>query len=765
MTAQTAWAQGYDISQCTLSGVYKVKSIMYASEWLQFPVVTAPDGTVLEQGTDYKLIATLPHETVLDVTNETSGYFFLKDPLYDEMVNNRMYVTLTVEGIGSHSGTQSFTYRLFYLMNENSARFDYKDYCFIRDTAEYNLVAQAWNEGQEFYKKTLIIDGDMTFDPNNLTIDNDGDTVTGGTIVSGDYGYHFEQIYWHYIVPGRELWPEVFHYHLTHDASNTHPNHIAITPVISQTLAIDPDATQGQGVSITPNNLWGTLDGCDGSEEHPYVIRTPEGLEQLATVVNNIPAEALYYSGNAFENASFPNPDDPANLIEIRYDADFSGIDYFHFQLGNDIAYDPDVLTIDLDGNGTLESNHTPIGKYWSSAKYDSYHFSGYFDGCGHTISGIRINLNPSDYKETLTFIELGVFGVIGEYVSGDIRVGGTITGITLTDTRITGNQYSEVGGIVSNIQGDNNSTISTVSNCYVKSGVYLNNSLDVGGIVAFNSDGNITNCHVMDDVHIQVDYYGEQIVNIGGITGYCQGSTVSNCTSAAQFTFGNDVTSLWWTGGIVGYNYGTVSNCLALGINIPSVTTTQGIGAIVGRNYGTHYGTLDHNYYVNCTVGGETANIGYGCQDGSTWLTSDLTENDGAVPGLALYDSGTDASGNATTIADNADTDKNVALYGRTLFKDGDKSTLYLGSANTLRYPKTAVTLGSCRAYFTVNDGSEVKDFVLSFGGSDNATGLSEYSEYSENSEAWYSLDGRKLQGKPTQKGIYIHKGRKMLK
>jgi hypothetical protein len=25
-----------------------------------------------------------------------------------------------------------------------------------------------------------------------------------------------------------------------------------------------------------------------------------------------------------------------------------------------------------------------------------------------------------------------------------------------------------------------------------------------------------------------------------------------------------------------------------------------------------------------------------------------------------------------------------------------------------------------------------------------------------------WYSLDGRKLEGKPTVKGIYIHNGRK---
>jgi hypothetical protein len=30
--------------------------------------------------------------------------------------------------------------------------------------------------------------------------------------------------------------------------------------------------------------------------------------------------------------------------------------------------------------------------------------------------------------------------------------------------------------------------------------------------------------------------------------------------------------------------------------------------------------------------------------------------------------------------------------------------------------------------------------------------------------SDAWYSLDGRKLDGKPTTKGLYIHEGNKVV-
>ena len=44
-----------------------------------------------------------------------------------------------------------------------------------------------------------------------------------------------------------------------------------------------------------------------------------------------------------------------------------------------------------------------------------------------------------------------------------------------------------------------------------------------------------------------------------------------------------------------------------------------------------------------------------------------------------------------------------------------------------------------------------------------DEPTGISEYSEYSEYSESWFDLNGRKLSGKPSQKGIYILGGKKV--
>jgi hypothetical protein len=43
-------------------------------------------------------------------------------------------------------------------------------------------------------------------------------------------------------------------------------------------------------------------------------------------------------------------------------------------------------------------------------------------------------------------------------------------------------------------------------------------------------------------------------------------------------------------------------------------------------------------------------------------------------------------------------------------------------------------------------------------------ATGIRTTSGPSLNGEEWYDLQGRKLQGKPTKKGMYINNGRKMI-
>ena len=99
------------------------------------------------------------------------------------------------------------------------------------------------------------------------------------------------------------------------------------------------------------------------------------------------------------------------------------------------------------------------------------------------------------------------------------------------------------------------------------------------------------------------------------------------------------------------------------------------------------------------------------------------------------------------------------------------DRTKLFLGADNTLYWPSAAMTIGACRAYFQLNgisagdpDSNGVKVFVLNFG-DDEAAGISPNLSQGERSTGvWYSLDGRKLSGKPMQKGLYIHNGKKVV-
>ena len=96
--------------------------------------------------------------------------------------------------------------------------------------------------------------------------------------------------------------------------------------------------------------------------------------------------------------------------------------------------------------------------------------------------------------------------------------------------------------------------------------------------------------------------------------------------------------------------------------------------------------------------------------------------------------------------------------------YTEVNKSILFLGTKNTLYYPQpsggTNPTIGACRAYFELSGSTEARQFVLNFG---EETGIG-HTEITEKAGAWYTLDGVKLDGKPTKKGLYIHGGRKVV-
>ena len=107
---------------------------------------------------------------------------------------------------------------------------------------------------------------------------------------------------------------------------------------------------------------------------------------------------------------------------------------------------------------------------------------------------------------------------------------------------------------------------------------------------------------------------------------------------------------------------------------------------------------------------------------------------------------------------------------HSASISDNGDKSILYLGSSNTLYYPNAAMTIGSCRALFRLGDNEtifSVRAFNLNFGEDSEETGIKDLRDLKDwkdsATDAWLTLDGRRLSGKPSQCGVYIHDGRKI--
>lgn len=117
------------------------------------------------------------------------------------------------------------------------------------------------------------------------------------------------------------------------------------------------------------------------------------------------------------------------------------------------------------------------------------------------------------------------------------------------------------------------------------------------------------------------------------------------------------------------------------------------------------------------------------------------------------------------------------IGTYKGMTFEAEDKSILLMGAENQLFYPQPNggpnPSLGAFRAYFKIGeDGSQQARQLTGFNTTYNGeatTGIIEttttnFTNSTNADDAWYSLDGRKLDGKPNAKGMYIHRGRKVV-
>ena len=177
----------------------------------------------------------------------------------------------------------------------------------------------------------------------------------------------------------------------------------------------------------------------------------------------------------------------------------------------------------------------------------------------------------------------------------------------------------------------------------------------------------------------------------------------------------------------------------------------------------------------------------GFNATNGTLYLAfKEATAINAGVPYLVKWDAagadftspvffGVTINATATTTVSNADTGlaevQMVGCYSPVSVDANDKSILFLGDNNTLYYSTENRNIRSCRAYFSVpyinqTPGAKARAFVLNFD-DEEATGIITVNGSGltvGDSDAWYSLDGVRLSGKPTQRGIYINNGNKVV-
>ena len=172
-----------------------------------------------------------------------------------------------------------------------------------------------------------------------------------------------------------------------------------------------------------------------------------------------------------------------------------------------------------LYGGIQVDSGNSP--KEWEPIGDESSQYAGTFDGGGHTITGMYVNISTEDY--------IGLFGYIGAK--------GVVQNVGIENGYIEGKDF------VGSICGINGGTI---QNCYNTG--FIKGTNNIGGMCGQNN-GKITNC------------YNTRAItgtdNIGGVCGRNEG-TITTCYNTGTVTAaGSSV------GGVCGQNYrGTIENC-----------------------------------------------------------------------------------------------------------------------------------------------------------------------------------------------------------
>lgn len=269
--------------------------------------------------------------------------------------------------------------------------------------------------------------------------------------------------------------------------------------------------------------------------------------------------------------------------------------------------------------------------------------FHGSFNGCGHKISGLKIDAGVYDDKGTAlntSYIYSGLFGIIGDK--------GSVRNIVIGDD--CDFTFYGYGGAVA---GLSSGTIENCRNYAVVNGIQSY----IGGIVGVNYDnGRVVKCYNAGAVNVGVS-------NAGGIAGYNRATGVIELCQNDADVMNKVVNTLSLktktntVGGVVGYNYGVVSSS----VNNGQVRAYNTVGGIAGKcnnyeNAGDLTACLNNGLVtaIDETLyrGGVAGEFGSGCKMTDVYYDSSINVNGAAnnnsVSGAKGLSSSEMISGNA---------------------------------------------------------------------------------------------------------------------
>ena len=466
----------------------------------------------------------------------------------------------------------------------------------------------------------------------------------------------------------------------------------------------------------------------ENSESNPYIIESIEDLNALAADVN---------SGT-----------------------DYSGV---YFQLTDDLDYK----------NNTF----TPIG-YGDDS--DGKPFSGTFDGNGKTITGITVNTSDA--------WGVGLFGFISK---------ATIKNLTITESSFIANGF--VGAIAGSSAGVNNHVYPIIENCHVTGSVTVSaTDFGAGGIIGIDND----NLTIKDCTSAAMVTSSDPNSRPGGIIGVAYDDDVM-ATIVDSYYLG-DMRAIGENGGQRGHvtinitllnddsGEGTVKNATRISNYNGETANVTLSGRTLSKS---EWNTLCLPFSMDATqiaagslngatikeLNAENSNL---ATNGTLTLTfSDVSSITAGKPYIVKWGSGDDISDPvfegvtidetapaAVTFTNNANDNgdcKFVGQYSPFSITDGNKNEIImLGSGSKLGYSRNERTLKCFRAHFYVpanGGGALARAFVMDFGDGETTEIIGATADQ-RSASATYTLDGRRINDLPTQKGMYIQNGRKVI-